>query len=357
MVDDGAGDRGARQHRRRRAELLGQLDGAQDPLAPLVGQALQRRRLDIDGVPRHRQLLRQQGGAAHHVLAALARADAAQHCALGLPDPADGAVDAIGLDIVLDPIGGAAQGQLAQGHEVAAAKEIRRGAFGLRLAVDLAALQPRDQLLGRHVDQHDLVGAVEEGVGQGLVDANAGDAADHVVEALEVLDVERGPDVDAGGEQLFGVLPALGVARPRRVRMGQLVDEQERRVPGQCRIEIELGKDGTAGNGQRLARQDFKPLQLRRRVGAAMGLDDAGDDVDAGRPGGARRAEHGVGLADTRRRAEVDAQAPAPGLRFVFADPLDQRVGVGAAIVSHGSDRSERGGAVKATWPCPSATP
>ena len=44
---------------------------------------------------------------------------------------------------------------------------------------------------------------------------HAGDLRHHVVEAVDVLDVERGVDVDAGVEQLLDVLPALGVARAR----------------------------------------------------------------------------------------------------------------------------------------------
>ena len=39
-----------------------------------------------------------------------------------------------------------------------------------------------------------------------------GDLRDDVVEALDVLDVERGVDVDAGGEQLLDIEIALGMA-------------------------------------------------------------------------------------------------------------------------------------------------
>ena len=58
-------------------------------------------------------------------------------------------------------------------------------------------------------------------LGQRLLHPYAGDAADHVVQAFEVLDVEGGPDVDAGGEQLFHVLPALRMPRPRDVGVGE----------------------------------------------------------------------------------------------------------------------------------------
>ncbi|EWS54666.1 hypothetical protein X551_02511 [Methylibium sp. T29] len=202
-----------RQHRRDRAQLAGELHRLQDALALRGRQALQRRCLDVDRVPGHRELLRQARGTAHHVVGVVARPDAAQQRGLGLPHRRDGLLDAIGLHVVLDAVGGAPQRQLAQRHQVALAEEVPDRPLRLRRQVDLAGLEPLDQLVGRRVDQYNLVGAIEEGVGQGLVHADAGDAAHHVVQALQVLHVERGVDVDAGIEQFLHVLPALGVAR------------------------------------------------------------------------------------------------------------------------------------------------
>ena len=90
---------------------------------------------------------------------------------------------------------------------------------------------------------HDFVGLVEERVGHGLPDADAGDAADHIVQALDVLDVERREHVDARRQQLVDVLPALRVPRSGDVGMRELVD-QDRATDGACqrRVEIELGQ-------------------------------------------------------------------------------------------------------------------
>ena len=71
VVDDGRRDLSAREDRRRRAELLGELDRREDALAACLGQALQGRRLDVDRVPGDGELLREQGGASHHMLGAL----------------------------------------------------------------------------------------------------------------------------------------------------------------------------------------------------------------------------------------------------------------------------------------------
>ena len=78
------------------------------------------------------------------------------------------------------------------------------------------------------------------GVGHGLALLDAGDLLDHVVERLEVLDVDRGDDVDAGGEQLLDVRPALGVAGAGDVGVGQLVDQRDLGRPGQHGVEVHL---------------------------------------------------------------------------------------------------------------------
>ena len=119
-----------------------------------------------------------------------------------------------GLHLGVDAVGGAAEGQFAQGDQVRLLEEVLHGPLGLVGHVDLALGEPLQQLVGRQVDELDLVGPVEDGVGHGLADHDAGDLGDDVVEALEVLDVEGGVDVDAGGQQLLDVLPALGVAEP-----------------------------------------------------------------------------------------------------------------------------------------------
>ena len=154
-----------------RAEFLRQLDGAQYPLALRGRKPLQRRRLDVDRRPFDAELRGEPRGAAHDVLAAGAGTDAAQQRVLGLPDALDRLVGAVGLDVVLHAIGRAAQRELAQRHQVALAEEVLGGALDLLGQVDLAGREPREQIVGGDVDQHDFVGLVEEGIGHRLPDA------------------------------------------------------------------------------------------------------------------------------------------------------------------------------------------
>ena len=78
------------------------------------------------------------------------------------------------------------------------------------------------------------------GVGHGLAHADARDLRDDVVEALDVLDVEGGVDVDAGGQQLLDVQIALGVAAAGRVGVGELVDQHELRAAREDGVEVHL---------------------------------------------------------------------------------------------------------------------
>ena len=145
------------------------------------------------------------------------------------------------------------------------------------------------------------VGLLEHAIGHGLAHSDAGNARDDVGEAFEMLDVERGPDVDAGRDQLLHVLPALGMAAFRRVGVSELVDDDQFRLARERRVDVEFG-DGAAAIFDDAARQHLEALEQGAGLGAPMRLDQADDDVDplapsaAARPAASRRS--------CRRRAQ-----------------------------------------------------
>jgi hypothetical protein len=61
------------------------------------------------------------------------------------------------------------------------------------------------------------------------------------------------------------------------------------------------------------ARDDLEAVEELDDLGAAVGLDEADDDVRAPIQAAVRLSQHGEGLAGTRRHAEVDAQLASPG--------------------------------------------
>ena len=255
------------------------------------------------------------------------------HDAFGAgPRAGDAAAAHPGLDVAVDMGGGAAEGDFAEGEQVAFLEEAVECALGGVGAVDAAVDQPLAQLGGGDVDQLDLVGEFEHVIGQGFGGADAGDAGNVVVEAFQVLDVERGPDGLAGLQQLGDILPALGVAAAGGVGVGEFVDQQQAGVGGQRGVEVELLED-LAAVFYLAAGQQLEVGDLRLGFGAAMGFDHAGQYIVELGGAAAGLVEHFPGLADARGRAEEDLQAASGA---VGRQVGKQRIGIGAAILCHG---------------------
>ena len=211
-----------------------------EPVALLVAQLQAAPRLDADRGPRRMQPVGQPLGVAHEPGRARILADADQNALARRPGPGNGVGLHMGEQLLVDPLGGAPQRQFAQRGQVARREIMLQRALGLFGNIDLALLQALDQVVGREIDQLDRVGAVEHRIRHGLAHPHMRDLRDHVVEALDVLDVDRGIDVDAVRQQFLDVEIALGVAAARRVGVGELVDQRDLRPARDQRIEVHL---------------------------------------------------------------------------------------------------------------------
>ncbi len=132
-----------------------------------------------------------------------------------------------------------------------------------------------------------------------------------------MLDVERGVDVDAGGEQLLDVEVALGVAAAGRVAVRELVDQHQLGTARQDGVEIHL-VERAALVVDAPARDGREPDDQRLGLAPSMRLDDADGDIDALAPLGLRRLQHLEGLADAGRRPQEDLQLAATLARDGF---------------------------------------
>ncbi len=128
----------------------------------------------------------------------------------------------------------------------------------------------------------------------------------------------------------------FGWREPGDVGVRELVDQDQRRTARQRRIEIEFGERAPWYVDLR-ARQDLEALQQRLGFLAAVGLEEADDDVLAFAAQRPRRGQHRVGLADAGRGAEIDAQAAALRARLLRLDLREQLVGIGRSSSSAGS--------------------
>ena len=86
-------------------------------------------------------------------------------------------------------------------------------------------------------------------------------------------------------------------------------------MAGQDRVQVHL-LEGRAAVGQRGPRDDLQVADLLEGVLAAVRLDVGDDHVGAALPAPVALVEHGEGLADTCRGAEVDPQLAAAARRL-----------------------------------------
>lgn len=93
--------------------------------------------------------------------------------------------------------------------------------------VDLPCLEPEQQFFRRDVYEFQVVRQIEHPVRNGLSNSHTGNLADHIVEAFDVLNVQRRPDVDTGCKKLFHILPAFFMTTADRIRMGEFIHQQQ----------------------------------------------------------------------------------------------------------------------------------
>jgi len=247
--------------------------------------------------------------------------------------------EALALDVVVegavDGTGDALESHLAKGDEVAATEEVGEGALDTLGGVDVAATHAGDEGFGGEIADDDLVGAVENPVGDLLADLDAGEGLDAWGEAFYVLDVDGGEDVDLVVEEAEDIFVALGGGRVAVVGIaelgvGELVDEDDLGHAGEDGVDIHLGEEG-ALVVDLAARDLFEAGGELGGAGAAMGFDKADDDVFAAATAADAFAEHAEGLADAGGVAEEDLETATLLLGVAGVQPVFR----GLSLIGH----------------------
>src|SRR5262245_36040009 len=133
-----------------------------------------------------------------------------------------------------------------------------------------------------------------------------------VIEAFDVLNVDRRVNVDAMARELFDVEIALRMSAAGRVGVRKLVDQDNLRSAFENGIEVHF-LEPLPLIIDAPTRDDFEALQQGFGFPASVGLNDADDDVVSVPPPGTGSLQHLVGLADAGRRTDEDADlADAP---------------------------------------------
>jgi len=253
----------------------------------------------------------------------------------------DGPVRAelLALDVVVegavDGAGDTVESHLAEGDEIAAAEEVGEGSLGSVDGVDVAAAHASDERFGGEIGDDDFVGAVEDPVGNGFADRDAGEALDAGGEAFDVLDVDGAEDIDVGVEEKEHVFVALGVAAADDVAVGEFVDEDDLGLALEDGIDVHLVEEGAlvidlAGG------DDFELVGEFGGAFAAVGFDDTDDDVFTALAAANAFRQHAESLADAGSVAEKDLEATARLLGLGRQQPVFgtlPRCGIGRQVV------------------------
>ena len=333
IAADAGGDIGGRHRGDGSAERRGELERRRHPVARHRRQTRRARGFNRQRRPRRIERIGEAFGGADQCFAAglVAHGDNDAFSRRPLTSGAD-AADMV-EHLPVDGFGGTAQGQFAQRRQVRLGKEMPQRPAGFLGHIDLAGLEAFDQFVGRQVDQFEI-GVIENGVGHSLAHADLGEAGDDIIEAFDMLDVDRCQHVDAGVAQLLDVLPALGVATARRIAVREFIDQRDLRRAGEQRVDIEFGERMRAVLDL-AARHDFERCEQRFGVSAAVGLDQADDNIATGAQQLSALAQHLEGLADAGGGAEQDLQLAAA----VATRGAQQQVGRGSIgiAVGHGA--------------------
>ena len=148
--------------------------------------------------------------------------------------------------VAVDVLGNNTQRHFAQSCKVAFPEKILRGPFCAFTEINFSVSQPRQQLFWRQIDKNDLVGQIENRIGNSFTDRRACDLTNRVAATANVLYVERGLNVDPSVEQLEHVLITFWMTRARSVGVRQLIHDREPRMPSKNRIQIHLGQRSAA---------------------------------------------------------------------------------------------------------------
>ncbi len=225
----------------------------------------------------------------------------------GLPGSGDAVLGPVALKSFLHPVGEPEQRQLAQRCQVPDPEVVGQRRFDTVRRIDVTVSHPAAQHLGREVDQLDPVGVAGHLVGKGLPLPYAGDLLDHVIEGLQVLHIERGDHIDAGGEHLLHVLPPLRVPRQRNVGVSQLVHQCDSGSTREQRLHIHVGEHRSTMHHP-AARQRLQTRGHLHRQPPTVRLHQADHHIGPLGTQPLPLGQHRVRLPHTRRSPEIHLQ-------------------------------------------------
>ena len=137
--------------------------------------------------------------------------EAHQDSLAGRPKLVDPMLGHVLLELRLGLLGCATQRHFAQGRQIPLAKEIVQRRLDAIRGIDIAVPHALPQGIRRDIDELYLVGLIQDLVRQRFAHTHARNACHQVVQAIQVLDIDRGYHMDARIEDLLDILIAFGM--------------------------------------------------------------------------------------------------------------------------------------------------
>ena len=113
--------------------------------------------------------------------------------------------------------------------------QLYHGICGRRFAVFLPE-EPPLKPLRLNINEFHLSGTVKDPVRDPVRHGGTGHRGDGFLNAFHMRNIQRGIDIDSGFQQFFDVLIASHVPGVLSVQVGELVDQDQIRMPGQTGI-------------------------------------------------------------------------------------------------------------------------
>ena len=226
----------------------------------------------------------------------------------------------------IDTLRRTAQCHFTQCRQIAGREKIMCSTPGGIREIDLAFLQPLQKIIRRDVDKLHIVGMIQNGVWHSLPHAHMGNLRNDIVQAFQMLNIQRRVDINTVIKQLLHIEIALRMAAARHIGVGQLIDQGQCRLSLQDGIEIHFRQHAPLVE-HALLRNDLETPGQHIGLDAAVGFHHTNDDIARIHPALARLAQHFIGFADARRGTQKYLEPAALFPSRLFQQGVGRRTG------------------------------
>lgn len=204
------------------------------------------------------------------------------------------------------------QRQLPHPFQIGRCEEIFEGGGDPLLRVDFSFFEPFPEVFRGQIHVHDLIGLGNDSVGEAFPDFHPDEFLDRVVQAFQMLDVQRRDHVNPGRENFLDVLVTFSISASRHVGMGQFVDQDHGWPPGKHGIQIHFF-DLDAPVFTDDSRHGLQTFQKFGDLGAAVGFGETHHDIEPFAFQRMTLLEHPICLPHAGAISEVNFETSALG--------------------------------------------